>query len=176
MKAQVWRSPSCSIQICTSRQGGGLLHSPGEMVDKEGRGRRIYHYPIGVASCENVQDEDGHRARRRRADRSFRTETYDIGFYARNNAPAVGVVHSRKTKVGTMCFKFSLRLASLSLSLRETIFFPIPRNRRRYVGIRSVRFYESCTIFFLLPVVIFFCSCRREKVEMKSHSAYGYVR
>lgn len=65
---------------------------------QEGWGWRIYHVFVSVANCENTQDKD-ERWARRRAGRSFRTETYDIGFYARNNAsaPAVGVVHSRKT-------------------------------------------------------------------------------
>lgn len=54
------------------------------------------------------------------------------------------------------------------VSLRETIFFPIPRNRRRYVGIRSVRSYRELHDIFILLSVIFFRSRRREKVEVKS--------
>lgn len=82
-----------------------------------------------------------------------RRKTYDIDFYVRNNAsaPAVGIVHSRKTEVGAVCCNFSLRLR---LSLQKEIFFPIPRNRRLYVRIRSVRSYELHDIF-LSPVVVF---------------------
>lgn len=155
MKAQAWRSPSRSIQICISRQGGGLLRPPREMVNKEGRGRRIYHLAIDVANHENVQDKDGRRARRKRADRSFRTETYDIGFYARNNAPAVGVVCSRKTKVGTMCFKFSLRLAALS---ERRYFFQFREivvgtwESVAYVATRAAWYFFYCPSFFFVLV------------------------
>lgn len=93
-------------------------------VDKEECGW-IYYVLVGVASCENAQNKDGRRAKKsrakRRASRSFRIETYDIDFYARNNAsaPAVEIVHSRKTEVGVVCCNFSLRLR---LSAKGDIF------------------------------------------------------
>ena len=42
-----------------------------------------------------------------------------------------------------------LQLLSATASLQKEIFFPIPRNRRRYVRIRSVRSYELHDIFFI---------------------------
>jgi len=120
-------------------------------VDKEECGW-IYYVLVGVASCENAQNKDGRRAKKsrakRRASRSFRIETYDIDFYARNNAsaPAVEIVDiAEKRRLG-LCVATSL---CDCVFLQKEIFFPIPRNRRRYVRIRSVRFYELHDIFFI---------------------------
>lgn len=62
------------------------------------------------------------------------------------------------------------------LSLREVVFFPIPRNRRRYVRSRSVRSYELRDIFFIARRR-FPRSYRREEIEAKKFAqSSAYLR
>lgn len=94
----------------------------------------------------------------------FREETYDIGFYARNNAraPAVRAVLQETSTV-------------FLSSLRRSLFFSISRWRNKVGGrgrrkeriARSSALYHSGVVFYFLFSFFFFFHARRKDMTRR---------